>query len=416
MLKTNRGLFASIFNKNMFITLLLGFSSGLPLILTGSTLQAMMTDSGISLGTIGLFSLVGLPYSIKFLFAPFFDRYLPPILDRRRGWILLCQFLLLVSIFFLGFCSPVNAIHIISLLAFCTALFSALQDIVIDAYRRELFTTNELGLANSLSTTGYRVAMLFSGAFALLLADHMSWKYVYMIMGSTMVVGMFTTLFAPTELHGGQAPRTLEEAIIGPFKEYFSRKNAITILLFILLYKIGDMMCSAMTTPFILKMGFTKTELATIVKTFGLISLLVGGLAGGIVMLRIGLNRSLWLFGILQMFSILGFSYLAHLGHDIHGLIAVIAIENLSFGMGTSAFTAFMASVTDTRFTATQFALLTSMMSIPRVLIAAPTGYAAGFMGWQNYFLLCAMMGIPGLLLLYKFAPITLSQSPRLAK
>ncbi len=400
----------SIFNLKMLITFLLGFSSGLPLLLTGGTLQAMMKDANVDLGTIGLFSLVGLPYTLKFLIAPFFDRFAPPIMrtgDRRKGWILIFQLALIVTIAPIGFFSSVqgSALWFMGILAFATAIFSSLQDIVVDAHRREFFEDNELGMASALFINGYRVAMIASGAIALYMADIWGWKSTYLLMALFMLIGIIGTILAPNTIHDAPPPRTLKDAIVEPFKAYFTRDNAVLILMFILLYKIGDTMAAAMTTPFVLDIGFTKSELATIVKVFGMIATITGGLVGGGVLVRLGINRGLWIFGICQMLATTTFALLAMAGKSHPMLATAIFCENFASGMGTSAYAAFMASITDKRFTATQYALLSSLMGIPRVLVASPTGFIAENLGWINYFFFCALMAIPGILLLLKFAP-----------
>ena len=395
----------------MLITLLMGFSSGLPLILTGSTLQAWMTETGVDLGTIGLFSLIGLPYTLKFVVAPLFDRFLPPLLakngERRKGWILIFQLCLMGSIFGLSLTNPKNMLSLVAALAVATTTFSALQDIIIDAYRREILTDEELGLGSSLYTNGYRIAMLLTGAGALFMAEQMSWNTVYAIMAGSMSIGIITTLFAPATELDVPAPTSLKDAVVKPFVEYFTRKDALIMLAFILLYKIGDTMAGSMTTPFILKMGFSKSELASVAKTFGMFATIGGALLGGVMMLKMGINKSLWIFGGLQALSTFGFALLAKVGYSIPALAGVIAFENLSSGMGTAAYAAFMASLCDKRFTATQYALLTSLMGVPRVIASAPTGFLVQNVGWETFFIICTLAAIPGMLLLFKFAPWT---------
>jgi len=389
----------------MLVSLLHGFSAGIPLLLIGSTLQAWMTDANVDLTVIGMFSLVGIPYSLKFLWAPLLDRYLPPVFDRRRGWILIFQITLMVSIAMLGFSNPAASPMMIALMAFLVCFFSASQDIVIDAYRRELFEDDELGFASSLYVNGYRIAMLVSGAMALYLADHISWQMVYVIMSLMMLIGIITTIFAPSSPTNLVPPKTLQAAVVEPFIEFFKRDGALMLLLFILLYKVGDSMASAMTTPFILKTGFTKTDIAAIAKTFGMAATIGGGLLGGIIMLKIHMNKSLWIFGILQAVSTFGFSILAMVGMNHYVLTGVIAFENFSSGMGTAAYAAFMAALCNKKFTATQYALLTSFMALPRTVISSGTGYMAKNLGWEMFFIVCTLAAIPGMLLLFKIAP-----------
>ena len=394
-----------LLSRRMLVTLSTGFSSGLPLLLTGSTLQAWMTDEGVDLAVIGIFSLVGLPYALKFLWAPLMDRWVPPYLGRRRGWTLLTQILLVGSIFLLGMANPAANPGLLALMAVLVTFFSASQDIVLDAYRRELLVDEELGLGSSVYINGYRIAMLASGGGALFLADVLPWSAVYAIMALCMIFGIITTFIAPDPPDEALPPKTLKEAVVEPFVEYFRRDGALVILTFILLYKIGDTMAAHMTTPFFLGEGFTKSEIAAVVKSFGLIATIGGAFAGGLMMLKWGIHRALWIFGGLQMVSTAGFAILALYGKSMTALAAVIGIENVCGGMGTSAYAAYMASITNKRFTATQYALLTSLMGVPRVIAAAPTGYLAKEMGWVGFFVFCTLIALPGMWLLTKVAP-----------
>jgi PAT family beta-lactamase induction signal transducer AmpG len=390
----------------MLVTLVMGFSCGLPLLLTMTVLQAWMTEAGVDLAAIGAMALVGLPYTVKFLWAPFLDRYTLPFLGRRRGWLLLAQVALAMAIAGLGQSDPANHPWLLALAAFAVTFFSATQDILVDAYRREDLTDEELGLGSSLYINGYRVGMLLASGGGLILADHLPFSQVYLIMAACMIPGILTTLLAREPEASEGRPRTLRSAVIEPLTEYIRRTNAFWILAFILFYKIGDTMAMAMTTPFYLDIGFTKTEVGAVVKLFGFWATVGGGLLGGVMMLRLGINRSLWVFGFLQMISTFFFALLARMGPSVAGLSGVVAFENLSGGMGTAAYAAFMASITDKRFTATQYALLSSLMGVPRVLAAAPTGKLAEIMGWPAFFIFCGLMAIPGMLLLLRFAPL----------
>jgi len=387
----------------MLVALLMGFASGLPLLLTGSVLQAWMTEEGVDLGTIGLFALVGLPYTLKFLWAPFTDRYTLPFLGRRRGWLITVQLLLSLSIAILGWTQPGVSPLIVALAALLVTFFSASQDIVIDAYRREALNDRELGLGASLYVNGYRIGMLLASGGGLIMADFMSFAAVYQFMALTMLVGIVTTLFAPEPDPHSATPTTLQEAVVQPFVDYFQRRDAALILLFILLYKVGDTMASQMTTPFYLATGFSKTEIGTVVKLFGFWATIIGSLLGGVLILKTGIYRALWGFGILQALSTACFMLLVYTGHNLSMLAGVIAFENLSAGMGTAAYVAFMASITNKKFTATQYALLSSLMGVPRVIVAAPTGYFAEWLGWSMFFLMCALIAMPGLFLLRRF-------------
>jgi len=387
----------------MLVTFFLGISSGIPLLVTGSTLQAWMTDEKVNLAVIGMFSLVGLPYTIKFLWSPFLDRYVPPFLGRRRGWMLISQILLMLAIGGFYLVRPAESPWIVAVLAALVSFFSASQDIVIDAYRREILRDEELGLGSSLASNGYRVGMLVSGAFALFLADRISWNFVYVLLAVSLFIGMITSFLGPDTDGQIVPPKSLREAVIEPFTDYFRRKGAFEILAFILLYKIGDVMAANMTTPFILQMGFTKTELAVIAKTFGILAIIAGGLIGGILLIKMSLRSALLIFGILQAGSTLAFSALASAGHQYYVLVATVTFENLTSGMGVSAFIAFMASLCNKRFTATQYALLSSLMGIPRVIIASPTGYLAERLGWIHFFIFCALAAVPGIVFLFRY-------------
>lgn len=380
--------------------LLMGYSSGLPLLLIGSTLQAWMTDSGVDLTTIGFVSLLGLPYTVKFLWSPILDRYKLPFLGRRKGWMFLFQALLVLAIFSLSLVHPVENIAFVGAIAFMIAFFSASQDIMIDAYRREVLPDDELGLGNSLYVSGYRLGMLVAGAFALFLADQIPWSQVYIVMALCAVPTILFTIIAPKE-GSYVAPNNMREAIVGPLKEFFTREGALIFLLFILLYKVGDQMAGNMTTPFILQIGYTKTDIATVAKTFGMIATIVGGLIGGVILLRVNLKVALVGFGFLQAASTLGFAVLTRLPVSFTSLASVIAFENMAAGMGMAAYGAYMLQLTNKKFTATQYALLSSLMGITRVILPAPTGWMANVMGWEMFFIVCTLMAIPGMLLLY---------------
>ncbi|WP_306547322.1 AmpG family muropeptide MFS transporter [Desulfobulbus sp.] len=392
--------FRQMFSPRMLVSFLMGFACGAPLLLTSSVLQAWMTEQGVDLSVIGLYSLVGLPYTLKFLWAPVFDRYTLPFLGRRRGWMLITQFALILALVALGLTNPAQTPWLVAVAACVVTFFSASQDIVIDAYRREDLSDNQLGLGSSLYVNGYRLGMLLAGSGGLILADHVSFAQVYVLMAGSLLVGVVTTLLCrePPLVKG--TPRTFREAIINPFVDYFSRDRALLLLLFILLYKLGDQMASTLTTPFYLSLGFSKTEIGAVAKLFGFWSAIAGGLVGGAILLRIGIIRSLWIFGFLQAAAILSFSVLALMGHSLVGLAVAIVLEQLTSGMGTSAYVAYMASLTNKRFTATQYALLSSCMGIPRVIIAAPAGWLAESLGWPLFFVGCAVVAVPGLLLL----------------
>jgi len=396
-------------SRRMLVALVMGFASGLPLLLTISVLQAWMKEEGVDLTVIGLMALVGLPYTLKFLWAPVLDRYTIPLFGRRRGWLLLAQTALVLAIIGLSTTNPAQSPWMVALAAFWVTFFSASQDIVIDAYRREDLADEELGLGSSLYINGYRTGMLLASGGGLIMADHIPFSMVYLIMAACLLPGILTTLLTPEPKTPKGTPQTLREAIVQPFVEYFSRPEAIWILMFILFYKIGDSMASTMTTPFYLDIAFTKTEIGSIVKLFGFWATIAGSLAGGLIMLKVGIYRSLWIFGVLQAISTAGFALLAQIGHSVPALAVVIAFENLSSGMGTAAYAAFMASITNQKFTATQYALLTSLMGVPRVVASAGSGFMAKAMGWEGYFIFCTLIAVPGLLMLLR---IRHSQAP----
>lgn len=398
-------LLATVFSGRMLIALLMGIISGAPLLLTGSVLQAWMKLEGVDLETIGLFGLVGIPYALKFLWAPLLDRYTPLRLGRRRGWLLIFQLALAASILGLSLLEPARQPLWLAVLALLVSFFSASQDIVIDAFRRESLTDEEQGLGASLYVNGYRLGMLAASAGGLILADVLSFRWVYALMAAASVASIVVTLLAPEPPVAEGSPQTLREAVINPFVEYFRREHALLILLFILLYKIGDTMASHMTTPFYLEMGFSTSEIGAVVKLFGFWATIGGSLLGGALILRLGIYRALLGFGVLQGASTAGFVVLAHLGYDLRALAAVVAFENFTAGMGTAAFIAFMASLTNKKFTATQYALLSSLMAVSRTILAAPTGYLALGMGWPWFFGFCTLLAIPGLLLLPRFRP-----------
>ena len=390
--------------KKMLVTLVMGFVSGVPLLLTITLLQAWLTDEGISKSTIGLFALVGLPYSLKFLWAPIFDKYIINALGRRRGWLLASQIALIVSIVGLGMTNPSLSAINVAILALLVTFFSASQDIVIDAYRRESLLDEEQTLGASAYVLGYRIGALAAGAGGLILADLISYQFVYMIMASIMVIGVVTTIIADEPLQAAE-PKTLKDAIIKPFTEFFDRKgfnSAVLILLFVLLYKVGDTMAHSLSTNFYLDIGFTKTEIGTVVKVFGLIATLIGAFLGGLISLRIGLYKSLIIFGIFQAVATLGFSVLASVGNYISVLMIVISLENLAAGMGYTAYLAFIANMTNKEFTATQFALMTAIMSIPRTFLSGSSGFLVEILDWQIYFIFCSLIAIPALIILMK--------------
>jgi PAT family beta-lactamase induction signal transducer AmpG len=422
--------FAVYADRRVLSILFLGFSSGLPLALTFGTLSVWLAEVGVSKTTIGLFALMGTPYSLKFLWAPLMDRmaipYLTRRLGRRRGWTLLTQLALMGAVAALGATKPADHPGITALLAFLVAFCSASQDIVIDAYRVEILEERQYGAGAAMIVLGYRIGMLFSGAGALYLASYLGWFPTYGIMGLFMIVGMATVLLNPEpqvqesresieqerriaeylqvrpHLQGrkAQALAWFYGAVIGPFAEFLSRRGWLVILLFILLYKFGDAIAGVMSNPFYVELGFTKIQIANVSKAFGLAATIVGGIIGGVIVDRVGILKSLLLCGILQMLSNLMFAVLAMTGKDLTMLTVTIAVENLSGGMGTAAFVAYLSSLCNVAYTATQYALLTSFMAFGRTLLSSSGGWLADQMDWVSFFVLTTLAALPGLLLI----------------
>jgi PAT family beta-lactamase induction signal transducer AmpG len=389
-----------LFNRRMLVVFVMGFSSGLPLALTGGTLKARLTDAGLDLKTIGFFSLVGLPYVWKLIWSPFFDRY-APFLGRRRGWLLITQVFLIAALAAMAFIDPATEIALVAIAAVAIAFFSASQDIVIDAYRREILTDVELAWGNSLAVNGYRIAMLVSGGLALILADYVNWTNTYLLMSACVGVGLITTLFAPEPQVEGAVPKTIIEAYAAPLKDLFSRQGALWVLAFVFLYKLGDAMALENTMFFYKKyLGFSNEEVGTIVKIFGFWGVIAGGILGSLVVIRIGLFKSLFIFGVFQILCILGFAWLTTVGHSTTALASVVLSENLTVGMSTSAYVTYIATQTNKHFTASQYALLSSITGLPRVIFGSTTGWLAEVMGWQMFFVFCAGIAIPALFMI----------------
>ena len=398
----------AICNRRMLICIFTGFSSGLPLYILLSLLPAWLRSEQVDLKAIGLFALIQLPYTWKFVWSPLLDRFAWPALGRRRGWMLATQLALLASLPVFGWLQPKLDLWTIAYLAAVVAFFSATQDIVLDAYRRELLHDDELGLGNAIHVNAYRIAGLVPGSLSLILADHLPWNSVFLITALFMLPGVAMTLLAAEPERARAAPRTLREAVVEPFREFIGRegwRQAVLILAFIFFYKLGDSMATALATPFYLDIGFSKSEIGLVAKNAGLWPAIIGGLLGGVWMIRLGINRALWLFGIVQAVSILGFALLAQTGHDLMLLALVIGFEALGVGLGTTAFVAFIARATHPLYTATQFALFTSLSAVPRTLFNSATGYLVERMGWFNFFLLCTLLALPGMALLLKVAP-----------
>ncbi|MBU1236669.1 MAG: AmpG family muropeptide MFS transporter [Gammaproteobacteria bacterium] len=405
----------ALLNRRMLICIFTGFSSGLPLYLLLNLVPAWLYTEGISIKAIGLFALIQFPYIWKFLWSPLLDRYAVMRLGRRRGWMAATQILLLGLIAGLGLFAPRDDLQIVVVLATLLALASATQDIALDAYRRELLPDHELGLGNSVHVNAYRVAGLVPGSLSLILADYLPWGQVFAITALFMLPGLVMTLLVSEKVSRGGTPRTLREAVVEPFREFIGRagwREALLILAFIFFYKLGDSLCTALATPFYLEMGFAKLDIGWVAKNAGLWPAVIGGLLGGLWMVKLGINRALWLFGVVQLVSIFGFAWLAWLGPNqtvgatqLAQLALVIGFEALGVGLGTAAFVAFIARATNPLYTATQYALFSSLAAVPRTLINSGAGYWVDQLGWFVFFLLCAALAVPGMLLLFKVAP-----------
>ena len=389
-------------SRRIAVITFLGFASGLPLALTGGTLQAWMAVSGVDLRTIGIFGLVGLPYTLKFLWSPLMDRFVPPFFGRRRGWIIITQICLVIGISAMAYSSPQQAPFFLALLALLVAFTSASQDIVIDAYRTDVLRPEERGLGAAVFVTGYRIAALFSGALALILSDHIGWKSTYLFVAGIMGIGIVSTLLGPEPATNSAHPGSMKEAVWGPMKDYFSRNAALLFILLIILYKLGDAYAGTLTTAFLLKgPGFSPSEVGTINKGLGFASVIVGALIGGTLMIRLGLFRSLLIFGILQAVSNLSFMLLALVGKNYGMLVFTVAFENLTGGMGTSAFVSLLMAMCNHRYTATQYALLSSLAALGRIFISPTSGFLVESIGWAQFFFVTFLVALPGLLLLW---------------
>jgi len=381
----------------------MGFSSGLPRALPVSTLQAWMAIDGVDLRTIGIFAIVALPYTLKFLWSPLMDRFVPPFFGRRRGWILITQALLIAGIASIAFCSPAKSPFLTGMIALTVAFFSASQDIVIDAYRTDILHMQERGAGAAVAVMGYRIAMIISGSLALVLSDQIGWSNTYLLMAALMVIFFCITLFSPEPPQTVSVPRTVEEAVIGPLKDYFTRPSAISFLVLIILYKLADAYAASLMSAFLIKgMGFSATDVGAINKGFGLAATIIGALIGGTLMVKLGLFRSLLYFGIVQAFTILTFSALAVTGKSYGMLIFAVGFENFGSGMGTAAFMALLMTMCNHRFSATQYALLSSLAALGGIAISPTSGFVAETVGWPVFFLISAAIAVPGLLLLIK--------------
>ena len=421
----NNKLIQGILNKRMLICIFNGFTAGLPLYFLAQFIPAWLKDNEVDLKTIGFFAFVLIPYSFKYLWAPLLDRFIPPFLGRRRGWMIITQVLLLISMASLSTLNPRQDIELILYIGLAISFFSASQDIVLDAYRRELLPDEELGLGNSFYANAYRIAGFIPGGLGLILADYLDWRIVFLIISAFMAVGILHTLFIKELTEESLAPKTIKEAVILPFKEFFSRggiKQGLLIISFIFFYKFGDTVATSLITPFYMDVGFSMATLGSIVKVVSLWSMVIGGFLGGIIMYRLGINKSLWIFGFVQLASILGFAVLNEVGPDNGVLSIVVAFEYIGVGLGSAALMAYIAANTNKSFTGTQLALLSSIFAIPKSFSGTLSGILiegikpgdglfydlfgniSGF-GYTQYFIICTILALPGMILLFWVAP-----------
>lgn len=403
----------------------LGFSSGLPLALTASTLSIWLTEAGVDKTTIGLFAIVATPYALKFLWAPLIDMFPLPyftrIFGRRSGWMILAQLMLVNFTILLGFTDPWQHPWQTAILAFCLSFASATQDIIIDAYRVEILDKDEQGAGAAMIVFGYRVGMLISGAGALFLAEYYSWSVVYFLMALCVTVGIITILFAgepeilrpsAVKLKHEKAIEWLRRIIISPFADFTHRHGWLLILLFVIFFKFGDALAGVMTNTFFIEVGFSKADIATIIKLYGFAATLAGSFIGGVLVYRLGLVKSLWIGGTFQMLSNLLFALQAVVGYDKELLAITIGFENFSSGIGTAAFVAYLSSLCNISYTATQYALLSSLSSIGRTWLSASAGYLSVQLDWTYFFILTTFAAIPGLIflsMLTRYIPLTVA-------
>lgn len=393
-----------VFSTRMLILLALGFSSGLPLLLTGGTLKIWLAREQVDISTIGYFSWVGMSYSLKFLWAPLLDRFSILPIGRRKSWMVVTQLAIAGLLFFMAGLNPHQNLALMAGIAVLIAFFSATQDIAIDAYRRELLEDNELGLGTTMGMYGYRIAMILTGGvgvgFVGAAPFDLTWGQLYAVMAVCMAVGLVTTLLAPEPKIEAGTPKTLRAAVLEPFKEFLARDGAVVVVLFVFLFKLGDALGGALLTPFYVEMGYSNADIGYIAKTVGLTSSLVGMFIGGMIMLRLGMYRSLWFFGILQALSTAGFALITFTGPQNWALAVTVIFEDVSAGMGNAAFVAFIASVSNRRYTATQFAILSSIAMLGRNFFSGFSGDMVKALGWAPFFFTCAAIAIPGLLML----------------
>jgi MFS transporter, PAT family, beta-lactamase induction signal transducer AmpG len=397
-----------IFTRKMLACLFIGFASGLPLYLLIQLVPAWLRGGGVDLSTIGLFGIILFSYNWKFVWSPLMERFTPPFLGKRRGWMVITQIPLIGLTAMLLLLNPSSQIGLIALVVGLIGFFSASQDIVLDAYRRELLDDHELGMGSSVFINAYKFSSLIPGGLSLIIQDMFSWQWAIAVALIFLFVGLITSFCLKELKASSYQPLTLRDAVVKPFKEFFNRnglKQACYVLLFLILYKLGDNMAVALETPFFYDLGFTGTEIGTVAKLSKLWAAIVGSILGGAILVYYGLNRSLWIFGVFQIFSILGYAFLAQSGNQLWVLFFAVSLEYLGVGLGTVGLATYMAKITSKQFTATQFALLSSIAAVPRTFAGASTGFIIQEVGYYSFFLICFACAIPGMLLLLKIAP-----------
>ncbi len=397
-----------LLNKKMLVCLFTGFASGLPLYLLIQLVPAWLRGGGVDLSTIGLFAIILFSYNWKFVWSPLMERFTPPFLGKRRGWMVITQVPLIILTSILIILQPATQVGAIAVVVGLIGFFSASQDIVLDAYRRELLADHELGMGNTIFINAYKFSSLIPGGVSLIIEDLFSWQWAIGLALVFLFVGLITSLVIKELPRAAYQPLSIQEAVVEPFKEFFSRngwKQASLVLLFLVLYKLGDNMATALETPFFYDMGFSGTEIGTVAKLSKLWSAIFGSIVGGMLLTYLGINRSLWVFGFFQIFSILGYAVLSLFGDNIWVLFAAVSLEYLGVGLGTVGVSTYMAKITSLRFTATQFALLSSIATIPRTFAGATTGFIIESVGYFAFFVVCFCCAIPGMLLLFKIAP-----------
>ncbi len=396
----------SFSSRKLWITLLMGFSSGFPILLTGSVLKTWLAREQLSISTIGYFGWVGMAYSLKFLWAPFLDRYKLFFFGRRRSWILLCQISISILLFHLSRLSPQENLSTIAIVAVIIAFFGATQDIAIDAYRREILEDNEMGIGSTLTQYGYRLAMWLTAGLGVSLVGagslNLSWNDLYVINAVVMLSTVGITFLAPEPKDDEKnTPSTLKEAVFEPFREFFKRDQSLAILSFVFLFKLGDALSASNLNPFYVQMGYSNAEIGMMTKTVGLICVLFGLFIGGLIIFKVGVQKSLWVFGILQALSTAGFSIITYTGPQLWSLAMAIVFEDISSGMGSAAFIAYLATITNKKFTGTQFALLSALATSGRNVFSGFTGVMIEKLGWAPFYWVCAAIAIPGLVMLW---------------